>query len=155
VRRIALRRERQNLTVSSLGLRVVGELERAVRNNDPGGAADLRSGAWIGINDPLSETDSGAVVFHLVRVIGRCSKDCRRFLMVRNRVGKLEPTGDHSALYCVPLVIIDGGIQLLTMCIDCGVARGRRLNVWRVFVSRPLILLRGIGEIPVLEEKTR
>ena len=52
-RLVAFRRDRQHLGVGVLGLRVLGELERAVRNDNPRGTPDGRVRARIGIDDAL------------------------------------------------------------------------------------------------------
>src|SRR5215472_1001639 len=69
-RRVGLWRDRQHLGVGVLGLRVVGELERTMRNHNPRGAPDGRLCAWILIDEALVGLDGSLVVLHLVHVTG-------------------------------------------------------------------------------------
>ncbi len=104
-RLVALRRDRQHLGVGVLGLRVLGELERAVRNDNPRGAPDGRLRARIVIDDALGGLDGGAVVLHLVQVIGGRSQDRRGLFVLRERVGKFERACDRIALDGVLLLL--------------------------------------------------
>src|SRR5262249_59901581 len=46
-------------------------------------------------------------------------------------------------------------LQLVAICVDCGVTRSCRLSVSRVFVGCALILFGRLAEILVLEKKVR
>ena len=73
-----------------VGLRVVGEFERAVRNHNPRGAPDARLRAGILVDDALGGRDGGAEVLHLVLVIGGRSQDRRGLFVLREGVGKFQ-----------------------------------------------------------------
>ena len=72
------------------GLRVLGNFERAVRNDNPRGAPDGQFGAWIFINDALGGIAGGSVVLYLIEVIRSPSQNRRSLCMVRECVSKLE-----------------------------------------------------------------
>src|SRR5215469_18112989 len=61
--------DRQHLGVCLLGLRVLSELERAVRNDNPRGATDGPFRIWIVIDEALRRLDRWTVVLHFVHVI--------------------------------------------------------------------------------------
>ena len=131
------------------GLGVLAELERAVRNDNPGGTPEGQLRARIGVDDALGGVDGGAIVLHLVQVIGGRSQDRRGLCVVRERVGKFERACDRIVLDGVPLLLARD-LQLLAVGIDGGVARGCRLGVRRVSVGRALVLPRRLAEILVL-----
>src|SRR5947207_15980250 len=83
--------------------------------------------------------------------------------MLRERVGKFERACDRIALDQVLLSTAcwacwacrGGDLELLSVGVDRGVARVRRLGMARVFVGRALVLPGRLAEILVLEEKVR
>ena len=125
-RLVALRRDRQHLGVGVFGLRVLGEFERAVRNHNPRGTPDGRLRARILIDHALVGLDGGAVVLHLVHVIGGRSEDRRGLFVRREGVGEFERACDRIVLDGVLLFLV-GDLQLLAVCVDRGVTRGCRL----------------------------
>ena len=137
-----------------LGLRVLGEFERGVRNDNPGGTPDCRIRARIFIDDALVGLDGGLVILHFVHVIGGRSENRRSVLILRECVGKLERACDRIALDGV-LLLLAGELQLLAVCEDRSVARGCRLWMRRVSVSRALILFGRLAEILVLQQQVR
>ena len=151
-RLVVLRRRRQDLRVGVLGLRVLGELERAVRHDDPRGAPDAGFSAGIGVDDALGGRDGGGVVLHLVQVVGGRSQDRGGLFVLRERVGEFDRAGDCIVLDDVQLRLVRD-LQLLAVGVDRGVPRGRRLRMRRVFVSRALVLLGRLAEILVLQEQ--
>src|SRR4029077_8441405 len=104
-RLVAFRRDFQYLGVGVLGLGVLGEFERGVRNDNPGGTPDRPIRGRIFIDDALVGLDGGLLVLHLVQVIGRRSENRRSVLVLRECVGKLERAHDRIAL--------DGALLLL------------------------------------------
>ena len=74
--------------------------------------------------------------------------------VLRECVGKFERACDRIALDGV-LLLLAGDLQLLAVCVDRGVARGCRLRMRRVSVSRALILFGRLAEILVLQEQVR
>src|SRR5712692_880235 len=137
-----------------LGLWVLGELERAMRNHNPRGTPDRRLCARILIDDALVSLDGSLVVLHLVHVIGGRSEDRRGVFVLRECVGKFERACDGIALDGV-LLLLAGNLQLLAVCIDRGVSCSCRLRMRRVSVSRALILFGRFAEILVLQKKVR
>ena len=101
-----------------------------------------------------ADVDGGAVVLHLVQVIGGRSQDRRGLFVLRERVGKFERACDRIALDGI-LLLLARDLQLLAVGVDRGIARGCRLRVRRVSVGRALVLLRRLAEILVLEEQVR
>src|SRR4029434_9673728 len=89
----------------SFGPRVLGELERAVRNDNPRRASDGHVRAGIGVDETLGGRDGGAVVLHLIHVIGRRTQDRRGMLVVRKCVGKFERACNRIALDGLLLVL--------------------------------------------------
>ena len=137
-----------------LRLRVLGKLERAVRNDNPRRTTDGRLRARIVIDDALRRLDRRAVLLHFVHVISGRPEDVRGVFVLRERVGKFERACDRIALGDI-LLLAAGSLQLLAVCVDCRVARACRPGVRRVAVGRPLVLLRRLAEIMVLQQKVR
>ncbi len=135
-----------------LGLRVLGELERAMRNHNPRGTPDRRRCARILIDDALVGLDGSLVVLHLVHVIGGRSENRRGVFVLRECVGKFERACDGIALDGVLLLLV-GNLQLLAVCIDRGVSCSCRLRMRRVCVSRALILFGRLAKILVLQKQ--
>src|SRR5881628_2647998 len=153
-RLVALRRDREDLGVGLFGVRILGQLERAVRHDDPRGAPDGRRGGRIGVDDAPGGRHGDAVVLHLVQLVRGRSQDHRRLLVLWEGVGEFDRARDHLARDGVALFWVRE-LQLLAVGVHRGVARGRRLRVRRVFVGRALVLFRRLAEILVLEEKVR
>ena len=152
-RLVVLRRDCEHLGVGALGLRILLEFERTVRNDNPGGAPDGRVRAWIRIDDSLGGVDGGAVVLHLVHVIGGRSQDRRGVFVFRKCVGKFERACDRLALDGI--LLLARVLQQFTVCVNSGVACVCRLRVRWVSVSRALILLGRLAKILVLPEQVR
>src|SRR5262249_57398236 len=90
----------------------------------------------------------------LVQVIGGSSEDRCGMFVLRECVGKFERARDCIVLDGV-LLLLAGNLQLLAVCIDCGVSCSCRLLMQRVSVSRALILFGRLAEILVLQKKVR
>src|SRR5947207_638797 len=152
-RPVALRRDRQHLGVGMLGLRVLGEFERAMRNHNPCGTPDRRLSSRILIDQALVGLDGGLVVLHLVHVIGGRSEDRRGMFVLREGVGEFERACDGIVFDGVLLFLV-GNLQLLAVCIDRGVSRSCRLRMRRISVSRARILFGRLAKILVLQKQT-
>ena len=127
-----------------------------MRNDNPCRAPERRVRPRIGIDDALGGIDGGAVVLHLIHVVGSRSQYRGGLFVLRERIGKLERACDRIAL---DLVLVfgcrAGGLELLAVCVDRGVTRVCRLGMARVLVGRALVLLRRLAEVLVLQEKVR
>ena len=108
--------------------------------------------AWIFIDDALGGAHGGAIVLHLVLVIGGCSQDRCGLCVGRERVGEFDRACDRIVLDGLQ-ILLAYDLQLLAICVNCGVTRGCRLSVCRVSVGRALVLFGRLAEILVLEEK--
>src|SRR5207248_9233567 len=108
--------------VGPLGLRVLGELERAVRNDNPRRAADSRLRTWIAIDEPLCRLDRRTVILHFVHVVGGCPEDLCGVFVLREGVSKFERACDRIAFDDI-LLLGTRSLQLLAVCVDRGVAR--------------------------------
>ncbi len=104
-----------------LGLRVLSELERAVRDDNPRGAPDGCFGSGVGIDDALSGRDGGAVVLHLVQVIGGPFQDRRSLFGFGECVGELDRACDRGVLDGIELLLVHD-LQLLAVGVDRGIA---------------------------------
>ncbi len=123
-----------------------------MRNHNPRGAPDGHLRARIFIDNALGGGDGGAKVLHLVLVIGGRSQDRCGLCVGRERVGKFDRACDRIVLDGVQ-ILLGCDLQLLAICVDCGVTCGWRLSVCRVSVGRALVLFGRLAEILVLEEK--
>ncbi len=83
---VVLRRQREDLDVGLLGLRVLGELQRRVRQHRVGRAAQGRLAARIALDQLLRRRDRRPEVLHAIQVVRGRAEHGRGLLMARGRL---------------------------------------------------------------------
>ena len=135
-----------------LGIRVLGQVDRRVRDDHPGRTGQRLVGIRVTRDQLARRLDGQRQVFHLVQVVRRGAKHLRRLFVVLEGLGKAQ-RAVHGQLLDLELPCAGRLLQVFPVREDRRVARLGCLLVSVITIGGALILDGRLAEVLVFEQQ--